>query len=100
MVILMKTWLVVCVLLGSLQGVVMAVQGIDYTLEKRIGEVEIRSYGPTVEANIQINASRDDAPNLAFRPLFNFIAGNNRYYQNCDDRNGEGGLKNSNDRSG
>lgn len=50
---------------------------ITHTFVQQTGDIEIRQYAPTVAATITVETSRDDAPNKGFRPLFDYISGNN-----------------------
>lgn len=44
----------------------------------KTANVELRAYASYLVAETRVNASFAEAGNLAFRPLFNYIAGNNR----------------------
>ena len=48
------------------------------TLEEEPSSVELRAYEPAVIAEISVQSSFEGAGNRAFRPLVNFIGGNNR----------------------
>ena len=48
-----------------------------YQVIKNINGVEIRNYSPYVTADILVNEDYDKAANQGFRPLANYIFGNN-----------------------
>mgnify|MGYP003344035415 FL=1 len=48
-----------------------------YQVLKNIGGIEIRSYYPYVTADILVNEDYEKAANQGFRPLANYIFGNN-----------------------
>ena len=49
-----------------------------YAVIQRDGHFELRRYEPYVVAEIEVNASFEEAGNVAFRPLANYIFGQNR----------------------
>ena len=48
-----------------------------YEVIRHVGEVEIRRYLPYVSADIVVNEEYEKAANQGFRPLANYIFGNN-----------------------
>ena len=48
-----------------------------YQVLKSINGIEIRNYSPYVTADILVNEEYDKAANQGFRPLANYIFGNN-----------------------
>jgi effector-binding domain-containing protein len=59
-------------------GPAMAVEEAPFTVEKTDGNFEIRRYAPQVVAETWVEGSLEEAGNLAFRRLFNYISGANR----------------------
>lgn len=49
-----------------------------YTVLEKQGDIEIRQYEPTIVAQTVVDASFDDAGNMAFNRLFGYISGKNR----------------------
>lgn len=56
---------------------VMATDEIAHKVLKEEGNIEIRAYEPSVVAEVEVRAQRDEATGKAFRTLFNYISGNN-----------------------
>jgi hypothetical protein len=56
----------------------MAVEEAGYTVERRDGPFEVRQYAPQVVAETLVDASLEDAGNVAFRILYRYISGENR----------------------
>ena len=56
----------------------MAIEQPRYTILQRDGNFELRRYEPYIVAEIEVSASFEEAGNVAFRPLANFIFGENR----------------------
>ena len=63
-------------LLGSCATV--GIEKSEYTIVEKQGKFEIRSYMPQIIAETIVEADFDDAGNIAFRRLFNYISGQNR----------------------
>lgn len=59
-------------------GTVMAIEQPRYTVLQREGSFELRRYEPYIVAEIEVRASFEEAGNAAFRPLANYIFGENR----------------------
>ena len=72
----MKLWIV---LFGfATGGVAMGVEEAVYTVEKTDGDFQVRQYAPQVVAETMVDASLEEAGNVAFRALFRYISGDNR----------------------
>ena len=56
----------------------MAYEEPRYAVIKRDGDFELRRYEPYIIAEIEVRASLEEAGNAAFRPLANYIFGENR----------------------
>lgn len=56
----------------------MAVDEPAFTLIGKSGRIELREYSAYLVAETRVKADFAEAGNLAFRPLFNYISGNNR----------------------
>jgi hypothetical protein len=50
----------------------------QYSVLEKQGDFEIRRYAPQIVAETVVNADFDDAGNIAFRRLYDYISGNNR----------------------
>ena len=70
---------VAMVVAGMALGVqsALAIEEAAYDVVERDGALEIRDYEPCILAEIQVDASMEDAGNRAFRRLFAFISGDN-----------------------
>lgn len=71
---------VVSIVTMLLTGVlnVMATEEAPYKVLKSDGMFELRHYEPQILAEIIVDGDLEDAGNSAFRPLFNYISGENR----------------------
>lgn len=56
----------------------LAIEEPPYRLIDKSGDVEFRAYPAMLVAETRVQADFAEAGNVAFRPLFNYIAGNNR----------------------
>ena len=56
----------------------MAIEQPRYTVLQRDGNFELRRYEPYIVAELEVSASFEEAGNAAFRPLANYIFGENR----------------------
>jgi hypothetical protein len=63
---------------GSMALPAMAVDEPAFTLIGKSGRIEVREYAAYLVAETRVKADFAEAGNLAFRPLFNYISGNNR----------------------
>ena len=59
----------------------MAVEEAAYSVAVQEGRFEIRDYAPQVIAQVVVEASLEAAGNQAFKPLFDYISGDNRTNQ-------------------
>lgn len=64
--------------LFSFAGNLMAIEQPRYTVLQRDGNFELRRYEPYLVAEIDVDGSFEEAGNVAFRPLADFIFGRNR----------------------
>lgn len=62
---------------GTIVGIRHGTEEPPYTVERRVGDVEIRQYGPRVAAETTIDADEDAARNEGFRRLARYIFGGN-----------------------
>ena len=62
---------------GSIVGIRSGTEEPPYTVERTIGEVEIRRYGPRIAAETAIAADEEAARNEGFRRLARYIFGGN-----------------------
>lgn len=60
-----------------LSGVAMATEEAEYELLQQDGDFELRDYAPQIVAETVVSGSFSRAGNSAFRPLFNYISGDN-----------------------
>jgi len=60
-----------------LSGAAMATEEAEYVLVQQDGGFELRDYAPQVVAETVVSGSFSRAGNSAFRPLFNYISGDN-----------------------
>lgn len=58
--------------------VTVGIEKSKYTIVEKQGKFEIRQYEPQIVAETIVDAEFDDAGNVAFRRLFNYISGDNR----------------------
>jgi hypothetical protein len=63
---------------GSIVGIRHGTEEPSYTVEQRIGDVEIRQYGDRVAAETTIEADEEAARNEGFRRLAGYIFGGNK----------------------
>lgn len=68
---LVALWL--CMLTGD----AMAVEEAKFTVVKQDSNFELRDYAPQIVAEVVVDGDFDRAGNRAFRPLFNYISGEN-----------------------
>ena len=64
-------------LLLLLPYLVMATEEPEFSLIKKEGDFEIRSYAPKIIAEVKVKGSYDDATSAGFKLLADFIFGNN-----------------------
>jgi hypothetical protein len=58
--------------------VTVGIEKAQYTVLEKQGKFEIRQYEPQIVAETTVDASFEDAGNVAFRRLFSYISGENR----------------------
>lgn len=63
---------------GTIVGIRAGTEEPDFTVERKIGNVEIRRYGPRIAAETSIAADEDAARNEGFRRLARYIFGGNQ----------------------
>lgn len=56
----------------------LAIEEAEYRVIRSEGEMELREYAPSIVAETVVEGDFEDAGDLAFRPLFRYIDGNNR----------------------
>ncbi len=59
-------------------GVLGNVEKLDYTVAQKDGSLEIREYGPYIEAYTEVDAGFEGAGDQAFGRLFGYISGKNQ----------------------
>ncbi len=69
--------LTLIILLCGLSAPLKAIETLPYQVLATQGAIEIRRYGPHLLATVQVAADFDDAGSQGFRPLFNYISGDN-----------------------
>ena len=62
---------------GSIVGIRSGTEDPQFTVERRIGDVEIRQYGPRIAAETTIDADEEASRNEGFRRLAGYIFGAN-----------------------
>lgn len=65
------------VLLCTLSTQVTALETLAYDVLKTVGDIEIRRYEPHLLATVEVNGNFSKAGSQGFRPLFNYISGEN-----------------------
>ena len=74
-----RFWRISIVLVSLLSAsVAVATEEAKYDVLYTVDDIEIRHYDSQLVAEIIINADIEQAGNKAFRPLFDYISGNNR----------------------
>lgn len=63
---------------GSIVGINVGTKEPSFTVERRIGDVEIRRYGSRIAAETTIDANEEAARNEGFRRLARYIFGGNK----------------------
>jgi len=58
--------------------VTVGIEKPEYTVLAKQGKIEIRQYEPQIVAETVVDSGFEDAGNVAFRRLFNYISGENR----------------------
>ena len=65
-------------LLLAFTGIAQAIESLSFDVLKTYDDVEIRQYAPHLLATVRVDGKFDEAGSQAFRPLFNYISGDNR----------------------
>lgn len=65
----------------SLAGTVFAIEEAEYEVVLEDGDMELRDYAAQIVAEVEVEGDFDEAGNDAFRPLFNYISGDNTRQQ-------------------
>jgi hypothetical protein len=64
-------------LLALMAGAAMAVEEAKFEVVEQDGNFELRDYAPQIVAEVVVDGEFSSAGNRAFRPLFNYIPGDN-----------------------
>ena len=72
------------VLLLAVSGAAMAADEPSHTVLFSEGDIEIREYASMIVAEVEVSGDREDAGGRGFRPLADFIFGNNAPNQSID----------------
>lgn len=70
--------LFVCLILVLSSCATVGIEKAKYQVVEKEGKFEIRQYAPQIIAETMVEAGFDDAGNVAFRKLYNYITGENR----------------------
>ncbi|MGV1088086.1 MAG: SOUL family heme-binding protein [Mycobacterium sp.] len=62
---------------GTIVGIRHGTEEPSYTVDRKVGDIEIRSYGPRIAAETTVDADEDAARNEGFRRLAGYIFGGN-----------------------
>lgn len=65
-------------LLLAFTGIAQAIESLSFDVLETYDDVEIRQYAPHLLATVRVDGKFDEAGSQAFRPLFNYISGDNR----------------------
>ena len=65
-------------LLLAFTGISQAIESLSFDVLETYDDVEIRQYAPHLLATVRVDGKFDEAGSQAFRPLFNYISGENR----------------------
>lgn len=76
--ILLSVLLFVCLVLVLSSCATVGIEKVKYQVIQKEGKFEIRQYSPHIIAETAVEAGFDDAGNVAFRKLYNYITGENR----------------------
>ena len=67
-----------CSALLACSGIAQAIESLAFEVLETHGDIEIRQYAPHLLATVRVEGEFDEAGSQAFRPLFNYISGDNR----------------------
>jgi effector-binding domain-containing protein len=71
-------WASLAILLLTINGGnLMAIEEAKYSVIEQSGDIELRDYSPSIVAETTVEDDFEGAGNLAFRPLFKYISGDN-----------------------
>jgi len=80
----MRGFVVLIALFVFSGGTVMAADEPAHTVLLRDGDLEIREYGSMIVAEVEVRGDREQAGSLGFRPLADYIFGNNAPRQSIE----------------
>jgi hypothetical protein len=63
--------------IGNLVGIRAGTEEPRFTVVERVGEIEIRRYGPRLAAEVQVGGPEEEARNAGFRKVAGYIFGGN-----------------------
>ena len=75
---LIRLDLLVVLLFNLCSCTTLGIEKPEYDVIEKEGKFEVRQYKPQIVAETVVDSSFDEAGNIAFRRLFNYISGNNR----------------------
>ena len=67
-----------CSALLASSGIAQAIESLSFEVLETHHDFEIRQYAPHLLATVRVEGKFDEAGSRAFRPLFNYISGDNR----------------------
>ena len=67
-----------CSALLACSGIAQAIESLSFEVLETYDDIEIRQYAPHLLATVRVEGEFDEAGSQAFRPLFNYISGDNR----------------------
>ena len=67
-----------CSALLACSGIAQAIESLSFEVLETHDDIEIRQYAPHLLATVRVKGKFDEAGSRAFRPLFNYISGDNR----------------------
>ena len=67
-----------CSALLAFSGIAQAIESLSFEVLETYDDIEIRQYAPHLLATVRVEGKFDEAGSRAFRPLFNYISGDNR----------------------
>ena len=67
-----------CSALLAGSGIAQAIESLAFEVLETHDDIEIRQYAPHLLATVRVEGEFDEAGSQAFRPLFNYISGDNR----------------------
>ena len=67
-----------CSALLACSGIAQGIESLAFEVLETHDDIEIRQYAPHLLATVRVEGKFDEAGSQAFRPLFNYISGDNR----------------------